>query len=220
MSATFSRVWEGRPWTVTGGVEDADLITDLEYGDLEKVGEWIRKNIRPAADVWPVSSYGLKHSMEKDLKLSVSNNQFKDAMLLAGYDPVDAEEVNWHWRIALTRYDVVNPSPFFRWVSRRWPEGDCSTDGIWAADICRDRTFPVLADYGVIAGYLKKKGACTEFCETFDRMWDEYARDRGIPAVWLPTRDERWRAWTGMTESEYRKHQAELEQFRAERARA
>ena len=42
----------------------------------------------------------MKHLLERDTKIYMTNNQFKDAMLLCGYEPVDERLLNWNYRIS------------------------------------------------------------------------------------------------------------------------
>lgn len=46
------------------------------------------------------SSYGLKHILEKDTGLYLTNNEFKDAMLMCGYEPINPNELNWYYQIS------------------------------------------------------------------------------------------------------------------------
>ena len=94
----------GRPYTNENGWEDGGLITD--HGDEVKksVDGWIGKNIRTAKKILRGrTSYGMKHILEHDTGIYLTNNEFKDAMLLAGYSPVNPGELNWRYRIVLTR---------------------------------------------------------------------------------------------------------------------
>jgi hypothetical protein len=103
---------DGRPFSNENGDEDSKLITDLNneynrntdtYRDCEKeVSEWINAHIKPSKRIYPyVTSYGLKHMLDHDINIYLTNNQFKDAMLLAGFYPVDENELNWKYRITL-----------------------------------------------------------------------------------------------------------------------
>ena len=46
------------------------------------------------------SSYGLKHMLERDTDIYMTNNQFKDAMLACDFLPVNERELNWHYCIS------------------------------------------------------------------------------------------------------------------------
>ena len=100
------------------------------------------------------TSYGMKHILHDDTEVYLTNNQFKDAMLLAGYKPVDPNELNWRYWIALTRDINVNPSPFFRWIIRYADES--SPRGDFVRGMKLDFQFPALADHGIIQNYLER----------------------------------------------------------------
>lgn len=62
---------------------------------------WIRQNILPRkTPLLSNSSYGLKHMLERDTDIYMTNNQFKDAMLACGFLPVNERELNWHYCIS------------------------------------------------------------------------------------------------------------------------
>ena len=46
------------------------------------------------------AQYGLKHNLQRDTGLYLTNNEFKDAMLMCGYPPVDANKLNWYYCIS------------------------------------------------------------------------------------------------------------------------
>lgn len=46
------------------------------------------------------TSYGLKHILEHDTGIYLTNNEFKDAMLICGYEPVNPQELNWTYCIS------------------------------------------------------------------------------------------------------------------------
>ena len=46
------------------------------------------------------TSYGLKHILQRDTGLYLTNNEFKDAMLLCGYEPVNPDTINWNYCIS------------------------------------------------------------------------------------------------------------------------
>lgn len=99
-----AKVVNGRAWTE----RDTSLVTDMTKEEQEKVMEWIHENIlsrkTPLLDY---SSYGIKHLLERDLKFYITNNQFKDAMLLCGFYPVDEHLLNWN-------YCISKKSPAFK----------------------------------------------------------------------------------------------------------
>ncbi len=108
MYKLISEIRNGVPWTEN----DEALLTDLPEEDQEEVLEWIRKNILPRKrPLEGRSSYGIKHILQHDTKIYTTNNQFKHAMLLCGYEPVDENKLNWNYRIS-------KESPAFDYDSR------------------------------------------------------------------------------------------------------
>lgn len=100
----------GRPYSIENGYEDAGLITDHTESEQEIVRDWISKNLYPRKTVLSDrTSYGLKHILQRDIGIYLTNNEFKDAMLLAGYEPANPNELNWH-------YAISKKSPAFRRV--------------------------------------------------------------------------------------------------------
>lgn len=63
---------------------------------------WIKKYLSPTKKTVldTSSSYGLKHILQNDTGIYLTNNQFKDAMLLSGYYPANPNELNWHFCIS------------------------------------------------------------------------------------------------------------------------
>jgi uncharacterized protein YozE (UPF0346 family) len=167
---------KGGAYTNENKVDDANLLTDLEPDEQLKVGGWIRNNIRAGRIVMKGhSSYGLKHILERDTGIYMTNNQFKDAMLLAGHKPVNPRELNWHFRIVLVREVNYNPSPFVKWVLKYL--GKHSPEGDFADDVKNDFEFPVFAEYSVIKNYLEYIGACDRCQEIFEELWKAYERE-------------------------------------------
>ena len=64
---------------------------------------WIHDHISPASRTYTRStSYGFKHMVENEIGYYITNNQFKDAMLLCGYQPVNPNETNWMFKIKVS----------------------------------------------------------------------------------------------------------------------
>lgn len=168
-----------RPYTNENGHIDDGLITDCKFYTVMAVSEWIKENLEPAAKpLMRYTSYGLKHMLEKDTGIYLTNNEFKDAMLLAGYRPVDENALNWSYSARFRR--AVNPSPFYEWATVKYAEAK-DRFGDFANDMRRDETFPAFADREIILSYLKELSACGSAVETFIELWSKYEReaDRG-----------------------------------------
>ena len=110
-----SEIRNGHPWSV-GAVcgwktegEDARLFDELESEEQSTVLQWIADNLLKTQKTPNLhhSSYGLKHLLERDTSIYMTNNQFKDAMLIAGFGPVKVNEINWH-------YCISRKSPAFK----------------------------------------------------------------------------------------------------------
>lgn len=92
-----SMIKNGIPWTEG----DEDLLTDLSCEEQQMILAWIKENVTPRKSVLHGhTSYGIKHIQEHDTKIYVTNNQFKHAMLLAGYKPYDEHMLNWTYCIS------------------------------------------------------------------------------------------------------------------------
>ena len=91
----------GRPYSMENGYVDDKLITSRLQAEIDLVCDWIRQNISPRkTPMYERSSYGLKHNLQRDTGLYLTNNEFKDAMLMCGYPPVDANKLNWYYCIS------------------------------------------------------------------------------------------------------------------------
>lgn len=78
-----------------GGIDTAGFMS-LVFG-------WIHDHIAPASRTYTRStSYGFKHMVENEIGYYITNNQFKDAMLLCGYQPVKPNETNWMFKIKVS----------------------------------------------------------------------------------------------------------------------
>ena len=163
---------DGRPYTNENGYADSSLITDKDAETIRQVGEWIRNNILAAKGVNEHTSYGLKHMLENDTGIYLTNNEFKDAMLLAGFPPVDENELNWRYRIEMVSEVIRNPSPFVAFVKGMRDLSGREDD--FRRDMTYDREFPVFADRDIILRYLKDSAACAGAVEAFKRLWKEY----------------------------------------------
>ena len=109
----------GHPWSCShvGSKgpegEDAHLLDEFEPEQQKTILQWIADNLRKTRktpNYWH-SSYGMKHLLERDTGIYMTNNQFKDAMFLSGYEPVDVHHINWH-------YCLSRKSPAFK--RKRW----------------------------------------------------------------------------------------------------
>lgn len=97
------------PFTNENGWEDNELLTNLPYEDQIKCIQWVYRNLVPGLEIDKShNSYGLKHGLEHDIKIYLTNNQFKDLMIRCGYKYLDANELNWHFNIDVRESRLFN----------------------------------------------------------------------------------------------------------------
>jgi hypothetical protein len=74
--------------------------------DEEKaaIQEWIARKLRPATTKGPENGLRLREICQYTGCFYVTNGQFKGAMLVGGYEPIDRTELNWSWC-----YEFVDP---------------------------------------------------------------------------------------------------------------
>ena len=168
----------GRPYTNENGWEDKGLLSDKDPAVQETVLSWIKEHIRERRTVYRSrTSYGLKHDLQRDTNIYLTNNEFKDAMMQCGYLPVNPDELNWYYRIRFIKDPDKEPEPFYRWVAGTI-EKDDSPEGDFARDVKEDETFPHANSRKTIAGYLAYRGACREAVAVFGSLWKQYAKYR------------------------------------------
>ena len=86
----------GRPYTNENGWEDDGLITAHPEKEQDIVMDWIHTNLIPRKTVLHgKTSYGIKHILEHDTGIYLTNNEFKDAMMICGFEPYDPNALNW-----------------------------------------------------------------------------------------------------------------------------
>lgn len=90
------------PRPLIGAWEDSQhgSFLDLEKPNQKRLLAWIRACLQRGR-TWHLarSSYALKHLFERDCEVYVTNAQFKDAMILAGYKPQKLDELNHFYRL-------------------------------------------------------------------------------------------------------------------------
>lgn len=90
----ISEIRNGRAYTRG----DNEYFTDLSDEEQKIVCTWIQEELCPRkTPLMGRTSYGLKHVLQGQTGIYLTNNQFKDAMLLCGYQPVDSCHLNWNY---------------------------------------------------------------------------------------------------------------------------
>ena len=89
----------------------SDYRTEFKKTDPrhEETMRWISENLKPRKTPnRKHSSYGIKHLLQMDTDIYLTNGEFKDAMVQAGYEPEDPRMQNWV-------FGVSQRSLAFRW---------------------------------------------------------------------------------------------------------
>ena len=91
----------GRPYSNENGYVDDALITNRTQEEIDIVYRWIDMNLFPRkTTLTSYTSYGIKHILERDTGIYLTNNEFKDAMLMCGYKPTNPNDLNWCYCIS------------------------------------------------------------------------------------------------------------------------
>lgn len=79
-----------------------DNFEKLNTKDKNKLLKWIKENFIPikSTNYKCGTSYGLKHLIQYQEGLYVTNEQFKKAMLLCGFKPGNPYNRNWNFNIS------------------------------------------------------------------------------------------------------------------------
>lgn len=113
-----NRIENGHPISISGlfgeiSIDNKLLADNLTGEEQQMVLNWIKANIKPRkTPMYRATSYGIKHILEDDLHLHLTNNQFKDAMLMCGFKPVDESELNWFYCISTRSPIFIYKLPF------------------------------------------------------------------------------------------------------------
>lgn len=80
---------------------DSAVFSELSPEDQKKVSAWIKeKLIRRATPNYRRTSYYLRILATKATGVMLTNNQFKDAMLQQGYNPIAVNACFWNFGIS------------------------------------------------------------------------------------------------------------------------
>ena len=81
---------------------DEKLLSDESLDDQLTVLDWIASELLPdEKGSCQISSAELSELLRRSSGISITNNAMKDALLLAGFDPVDPHDAIWSYRISI-----------------------------------------------------------------------------------------------------------------------
>lgn len=93
----------------TGKLNHPNSYKNMGLKEKQTLAEWIKSKIEPSKRIyWQRSSYGLKHDFERDTDIYVTNGEFKGAMLMEGFAPVNEKELNWYFKIKVKGMESEN----------------------------------------------------------------------------------------------------------------
>ena len=97
----------GKPYTNENGYTDSKLLSDMPEDVQGVVLLWIANNIYPRkTPLRGITSYWLKHRLQHDTGVYVTDDVFRNAMMLSGYHPVTQNAASW-------KYCISRRSPVF-----------------------------------------------------------------------------------------------------------
>lgn len=83
-----------KPWG------DERSFSDIKGEKREIVKEWVSYWLIPGNRVWKkADTYSLKHRLQYDTTVYLTNNQFKEALILCGLTPNSPEGEDWYFKI-------------------------------------------------------------------------------------------------------------------------
>lgn len=85
-------------------VADDGAVDDWHFAAMapeerETVLNWLYWNLIPSEKTTIGNSYGMKHVLQDRTRIYMTNNQFKEAMLQAGYYPKNPTALNWTFHL-------------------------------------------------------------------------------------------------------------------------
>lgn len=91
-----SEVVNGRDRFLVTTKDDDHHFHELSPDEQKIAFHWLQYNVVPGNEPYTLStSYGLKHTLKNRTNVYMTNNQFKEAMLLCGCFPVAVDKLNW-----------------------------------------------------------------------------------------------------------------------------
>ena len=104
---SYTKIVDGHPWSPL----DHALFHEMTIENQIIVIEWITRNMTPKkTPLRGYNSYYLKHLLEYDTHIYLTNNQFKDAMLTLGFKPARPNTLNWEFCISKKSFCFTNPN--------------------------------------------------------------------------------------------------------------
>lgn len=119
----YTTIIDGHPWSYGDYGMDVELFADLPEADQALARVWIMAFMVPSKGECDRTSYGLKHLLEHDTGVYMTNNQFKDLMLTMHHAPIDPDELNWRFRVSNIALRLAGQRPSVATVPYDRPRG-------------------------------------------------------------------------------------------------
>lgn len=101
INRSYCKIVNGHPITYCDGSPDNALISDMPKERQDRILNWIKRDfIKSNSPFMDRTSYGLKHIIQHIDNTYMTNNQFKDAMMICGFKVYDIEKLNCHFYIS------------------------------------------------------------------------------------------------------------------------
>lgn len=100
--AIVTGIYNDIPYTYNKQLDtyDTDLFTDLESEEQKNICiSWVKDKYTEAKYINKHTSYQMKHRLQEDTGVCLTDNQFKHLMLISGYKPVNDMEFQWRYKV-------------------------------------------------------------------------------------------------------------------------
>lgn len=96
--------------TYNEGELDCEEWYEQKQEDIVAVDKWIAENVKKSSSRYKITSYGLKHLLQHETGVYLTNNCFKSFMLKNGHTPRNLELVNNTFDIKLPNHPKIDPN--------------------------------------------------------------------------------------------------------------
>ena len=168
----------GRPYTCESKHPDVDdgLLTSpgrFTNEQIDIISKWIQSTFEHSDEIFPTTSYEMKHWLQNKHGIYMTDNEFKDAMFLAGFKPVNPNEFNWRYRVSVHHDAIINP--FIEWLKPEDTSFRSPAEIKFMKFILDHPDMPVFADHDIIKNYLESQPHCdSEILYCLEWEWNMF----------------------------------------------
>lgn len=171
--------------------QDTDHFGSMDSEEQVKVLAWIRLNCMLGNHTCGCSSYGMKHILEHRTGIYMTNNQFKEAMMLLGFYPEEVNERNWSFYLSgnspvlKTQKDGRRGLPlptggkvripnFYDWMLAKYSGKDNQSGNLAYAMRCEMDSWPEENTREANLKYLERRHSSPGIIRAFNACWRRY----------------------------------------------